>query len=102
MQRGQLLLGQRIAVCVGAAVHADEQDVDRAVLAVAAQGGGIEVEDAALEGVDLAPCDTGADHDRHRDERQNRARDPPGTRHRRHFGVSWHQPRLLARWAHTR
>ena len=100
VQRRQLVLGQRIAVRVGAAVHADQQNVDRAVLAAAAQRGRAHVEDAVLEGADLAPGHTGADHHRHRDQREHGASHPPGARHC--FGVSRHQPRLLARRAHTR
>ena len=48
---------------IGAAVHADEQDVDGAVVATTAQGRGADVIDPALEGPDLAPRDPGAHHD---------------------------------------
>ena len=63
-QCGQLLRRQGIAVRVGAAVHADQQDVDRAVLAAVAQRDRGDVVDAGFERPDLAPRDTRADHDR--------------------------------------
>ena len=102
VQRGQFLLRQRVAVRVRAAVHADQQDVDRAVLTAAAERGGTEVEDPALEGPDLAPGHPGTQHHHDGEQRHHGPAHPPRTGHRRHFGLGWHQPRLLARWAHTR
>lgn len=98
VQGGELVLGQRVAVRVGATVHADQQDVDRAVLATATERGGAHVEDAVLERPDLAPGDTGADHHGHSDQREHGPDHPLGARPC--FGVSRHQPRLLVRWAH--
>jgi len=48
-QRRQLLGGQRVAVRVGAAVQADQQNVDRTVVAAATQRGRRHVEDPVLE-----------------------------------------------------
>ena len=57
---------ERVAVRVGAAVHADHQDVDRAVLAASTQGDGRDLVDAGFERPDLAPRDASAHHDRQR------------------------------------
>ncbi len=64
LQRGQFLGGQRVAVRVGAAVEADQQDVDRAVVAALAERRCGHVEDAVLEGADVAPRQPGAEDDR--------------------------------------
>ena len=89
-QRGQFLCGERVAVRVGAAVHADQQDVDGAVLAAAAERRGRDVVDAGFERADLAPRHAGADDDR---RRQHDSDDPEQ--------AGWHQPRLLAAGAQT-
>ena len=51
---------QRVAVRVGAAVHADQQDVDRPVVAALTQRRREDVVDPVLEGADLAPRHPGA------------------------------------------
>ena len=81
---------ERIAVRVGAAVHADQQDVDRAVLAALAQRHRGNVVDAGFERADLAPRHAGADHDRQR----RRHGDDTGE-------AGGHLPRLLAIRAQT-
>ena len=75
---------------VGPAVHADEQDVDRAVVAAAAERGRADVVDAGLERADLAPRHAGADDDDRRRDHGDDAGEATG-----------HQPRLLARWPQT-
>ena len=103
VQLGQFVFGERVAVGVGPAVHADEHDVQRAVFAAAgSQDAGGEAEDAAFEGPDRTPGDAGADHDHDRQDGEDRAAQGPGTCHCRHFCLTWHQPRLLAIRALTR
>ncbi len=84
-QGRQLLGGQGVAVRIGAAVEADQQDVDRAVVAALAQRGRGHVEDAVLEGPDVTPRDPGAEDD------QNGQR---GGNHTNHT-VHRHPTRLL-------
>ena len=57
---------ERVAVRVGPAVHADQQDVDRAVLAAATERFGKDVVDPGFERADLAPRHTRPDDDRRR------------------------------------
>jgi hypothetical protein len=62
LQGGQFLGRQRVAVRVGAAVHPDQQDVDRAVVAALAQRGSGHVEDAVFESSNVVPGHPGAEN----------------------------------------
>ena len=55
VKRGELFLGQRVAVGVRAAVHPHQQDVDGPVLTTAAQRGGAQPEDSVLNDRILPP-----------------------------------------------
>ena len=106
VQLSQLLSGQRVAVGVGTAVHPDQQDVGRAVVAGSAQHRGGEVEDAVLERPDRAPGDPGSDHDQRGQHRENRTAHRPPVRPDpsgliRHFRLTEHQARLLGDGTHT-
>ena len=85
-QRRQFLGRQRVAVRVGTAVEADQQDVDRAVVAALAQRGRGHVEDAVLERPDVAPRDPGAENDR----------DGQGSSNHTNHTLHRHHTRLLA------
>ncbi len=88
-QRRQFLLAQRVAVGVGAAVHTDQQDVDRAVVATVPQRWGEHVVDPVFEGPNLAPRHSGAEHDHDGSD---------GGDHTSHTLRRHHFRLLLSRW----
>ena len=91
LQRGQFLGRQRVAVRVGAAVDADQQDVDRAVVAALAQRGGGHVEDAVFESPDIAPGQPGTENN---DDGQRSGNHTNHTLHKHHTRLLATQPLL--------
>ena len=73
-------------MCIGTAVQADQQNVDRAVVAALTQRGREHVEDAIFERPNVVPRDPGADNDR----------DGQGSGNRTNHTLHRHHIRLLA------
>ena len=82
---------QWVAMRIGAAVHADHQDVDRPVVAAMTQGRSEDVVDPVLEGADLAPGDSGAENDHHGRHGRNHTNHALRRHHTRLLASQWYR-----------